>query len=197
MTKAHSSYLNGKLLVAMPGIGDPRFDRTVVFMCAHSPEGAMGIVINRTSSQITFPELLEKLEIISPDHRIELSAKVRGMPVQAGGPVEAGRGFVLHTTDYFSQDTTLPISTGIGLTATLDVLRAIAGGRGPRKSLMALGYSGWGPGQLEQEIQSNGWLTCDADESLLFDEDFEHRYAAAMLRIGIDPRMLSSTAGHA
>lgn len=197
MTQAHSSYLNGKLLVAMPGIGDARFERSVIFMCAHSPEGAMGIVINRTSKQITFPELLEKLEIVSADHRIELSPKVRSMTVQAGGPVEAGRGFVLHTTDYFSQDTTLPISTGIGLTATLDVLRAIAGGRGPRKSLMALGYSGWGPGQLEQEIQSNGWLTCDADESLLFDEDFEHRYEAAMQRIGIDPRMLSSTAGHA
>ena len=197
MTKAHSSYLNGKLLVAMPGIGDARFERSVIFMCAHSPEGAMGIVINRTSKQITFPELLEKLEIISADHRIDLSPKVRGMTVQAGGPVEAGRGFVLHTTDYFSQDTTLPISTGIGLTATLDVLRASAGGRGPRKSLMALGYSGWGPGQLEQEIQSNGWLTCDADESILFDADFEHRYAAAMQRIGIDPRMLSSTAGNA
>ncbi len=197
MIQAHSSYLNGKLLVAMPGIGDPRFERTVIFMCAHSPEGAMGIVINRASKQITFPELLEKLEIISPDHRIELSPKVRAMTVQAGGPVEAGRGFVLHTTDYFSQETTLPVSTGIGLTTTLDVLRAIADGRGPRKSLMALGYSGWGPGQLEQEIQSNGWLTCDADERLLFDEDFSHRYEAAMQRIGIDPRMLSSTAGHA
>lgn len=197
MIQAHSSYLNGKLLVAMPGIGDPRFERTVVFMCAHSSDGAMGIVINRTSAQITFPELLEKLDIIEPDARIQLPASIRGMPVQAGGPVESGRGFVLHTTDYFSQNTTLPISTGIGLTATLDVLRAIAGGTGPRKSLMALGYSGWGPGQLEQEIQSNGWLTCEADENLLFDEDFDHRYDAAMQRIGIDPRMLSSTAGHA
>lgn len=197
MIQAHSSYLNGKLLVAMPGIGDPRFERTVIFMCAHSSDGAMGIVINRASSQITFPELLEKLDIIDPETRIELPAAVRKLPVQAGGPVESGRGFVLHTTDYFSQATTLPISTGIGLTATLDVLRAIAGGKGPRKSLMALGYSGWGPGQLEQEIQSNGWLTCDSDESLLFDESFDQRYEAAMRRIGIDPRMLSSTAGHA
>ena len=197
MIQAHSSYLNGKLLVAMPGIGDPRFERTVVFMCAHSSDGAMGIVINRTSTQITFPELLEKLDIIPSESRIELPEGVRGMQVQAGGPVESGRGFVLHTTDYFSKDTTLPISTGIGLTATLDVLRAIAGGKGPRKSLMALGYSGWGPGQLEQEIQSNGWLTCDADETLLFDEDFGHRYEAAMQRIGIDPRRLFSTAGHA
>jgi putative transcriptional regulator len=197
MIKAHLSYLNGKLLVAMPGIGDPRFERTVIFMCAHSAEGAMGLVINRTSAQITFPELLEKLQIISPDARIELGPQLRHMPVQAGGPVESGRGFVLHTTDYFSQETTLPISAGIGLTATMEVLRAIAGGRGPRKSLMALGYSGWGPGQLEQEIQSNGWLTCDADEGLLFDEDFERRYETAMQRIGIDPRMLSSSAGHA
>lgn len=197
MIQAQSSYLNGKLLVAMPGIGDPRFERSVIFMCAHSAEGAMGIVINRTSKQITFPELLEKLKIISPDQRIELPPKVRDMTVQAGGPVESSRGFVLHTTDYFSQDTTLPVSTDVGLTASMDVLRAIAGGRGPRKLLMALGYSGWGPGQLEQEIQSNGWLTCDADERLLFDEDFGHRYDAAMQRIGIDPRMLSATAGHA
>lgn len=197
MIQAQSSYLNGKLLVAMPGIGDPRFDRSVIFMCAHSADGAMGLVINRTSKQITFPELLEKLKIISPDQHIELPAKVRDMTVQAGGPVESGRGFVLHTTDYFSQDTTLPVSTDIGLTASMDVLRAIAGGKGPRKLLMALGYSGWGPGQLEQEIQSNGWLICDADERLLFDEDFGHRYDAAMQRIGIDPRMLSATAGHA
>lgn len=190
------SWLHGKLLIAMPGIGDPRFERTVIFMCAHTPEGAMGLVINRASSQITFPELLEKLDIIDPAERIELAPNVASMPVQTGGPVEAGRGFVLHTTDYFSSETTLPVSSEIGLTATLDVLRAIARGKGPRKSLMALGYSGWGPGQLEKEIKENGWLTCDADEALLFDEDFTNRYRAALQRLGIDPAMLSPAAGH-
>lgn len=196
MPKAHSSYLNGKLLVAMPGIGDPRFERTVIYLCAHSAEGAMGLVINRNANQITFPELLEKLGIISSGSGIELPEEVTHIPVQAGGPVESGRGFVLHTTDYFSADTTLQVSRGIGLTATLDVLRAIARGQGPRKSLMALGYSGWGPGQLDAEIGNNGWLFCDADERLLFDVEFNQRYAEAMHRIGIDPRMLSSNVGH-
>lgn len=197
MLKAHSSYLNGKVLVAMPGIGDPRFERAVIYLCAHSADGAMGLVINRVSNQITFPALLEKLGIISATSRIELYPDVARKTVQSGGPVEAGRGFVLHTTDYFSRETTLSISHDVGLTTTMDVLRAIANGRGPRKSLMAFGYSGWGPGQLEDEIGNNGWLHCDADESLLFDLDFAERYAAAMQRIGIDPRMLSSDAGHA
>jgi putative transcriptional regulator len=119
------------------------------------------------------------------------------MPVQTGGPVDTGRGFVLHTTDDYTSKTTLEVASGIGLTATLDVLRAIANGTGPRKSITTLGYSGWGPGQLEREIQENGWLTCDADQSLIFDETTESLYGAALRRLGIDPAMLSATAGHA
>jgi putative transcriptional regulator len=157
----------------------------------------MGLVINQPSAQITFPELLEKLEIIDTKERIQLPPYLAKMPVQTGGPVDIGRGFVLHTTDDYTSKTTLEVASGIGLTATLDILRAIAKGTGPRKSITTLGYSGWGPGQLEREIQENGWLMCDADQSLIFDETTESRYPAALRRIGIDPAMLSGAAGHA
>ena len=192
-----SPFLDGKLLIAMPGIGDPRFDRSVIFLCAHSADGAMGIVINKVAQNITFPDLLSRLDLLPPESRITLDERLSQMPVQFGGPVETGRGFVLHTTDYYSADTTLPISERVGLTATLDVLRAIAKGEGPRRSLLALGYSGWGPGQLENEIQRNGWLHCEADEELIFTIANEHKYQAALQKIGIDPRMLSTDAGHA
>jgi putative transcriptional regulator len=192
-----SPFLDGKLLIAMPGIGDPRFDRSVIFLCAHSADGAMGIVINKVAQNITFPDLLSRLDLLPPESRITLDERLSQMPVQFGGPVETGRGFVLHTTDYYSADTTLPISERVGLTATLDVLRAIAKGEGPRRSLLALGYSGWGPGQLENEIQRNGWLHCEADEELIFTIANEQKYQAALEKIGIDPRMLSTDAGHA
>ena len=192
-----SPFLDGKLLIAMPGIGDPRFDRSVIFLCAHSADGAMGIVINKLAQNITFPDLLSRLDLLPPESRITLDERLSQMPVQFGGPVETGRGFVLHTTDYYSADTTLPISERVGLTATLDVLRAIAKGEGPRRSLLALGYSGWGPGQLENEIQRNGWLHCEADEELIFTIANEQKYQAALEKIGIDPRMLSTDAGHA
>jgi putative transcriptional regulator len=192
-----SPFLDGKLLIAMPGIGDPRFDRSVIFLCAHSADGAMGIVINKVAQNITFPDLLSRLDLLPPESRITLDERLSQMPVQFGGPVETGRGFVLHTTDYYSADTTLPISERVGLTATLDVLRAIAKGEGPRRSLLALGYSGWGPGQLENEIQRNGWLHCEADEELIFTIANEQKYQAALQKIGIDPRMLSTDAGHA
>lgn len=192
-----SPYLDGKLLIAMPGIGDPRFERSVIFLCAHSADGAMGIVINKVAQNITFPDLLSRLDLLPAENRINLDKRLSQMPVQVGGPVETGRGFVLHTTDYYSADTTLPISERVGLTATLDVLRAIAKGEGPRRSLLALGYSGWGPGQLEEEIQRNGWLHCEADEELIFAMANEEKYQAALQKIGIDPRMLSSDAGHA
>ena len=197
MAANSSLYLDGKLLIAMPGIGDPRFERSVIFLCAHSPEGAMGIVINKVAQNITFPDLLGRLDLLPPESQIKLDNRLSRMPVQFGGPVETGRGFVLHTTDYYSADTTLPISERVGLTATLDVLRAIAKGEGPRRSLLALGYSGWGPGQLENEIQKNGWLHCEADEELIFNVANEEKYQAALQKIGIDPRMLSSDAGHA
>jgi putative transcriptional regulator len=185
------------MLIAMPGIGDPRFERSVVFVCAHSPDGAMGLVINKMVEDITFAEMLQRLDILSEKDPIRLPARTRDFSVQFGGPVETGRGFVLHTTDYYVDDSTLPIDDQIGLTATLDVLRAIATGEGPRNALLALGYSGWAPGQLEHEIHQNGWLHCEADESLLFDLDIEQRYQAALGKLGIDLSMLSSEAGHA
>jgi putative transcriptional regulator len=197
MATKPSPFLDGKLLIAMPGIGDPRFERSVIFLCAHSADGAMGIVINKVAQNITFPDLLSRLDLLPAENRINFDQRLSQMPVQFGGPVETGRGFVLHTTDYYSADTTLPISERVGLTATLDVLRAIAKGEGPRRSLLALGYSGWGPGQLENEIQRNGWLHCEADEELIFTVANEEKYQAALQKIGIDPRMLSSDAGHA
>ncbi len=192
-----ADYLDGQMLIAMPNIGDPRFERSVIYLCAHSAEGAMGIVVNKTAGDISFADLLERLEIVATGDKIELSSQAMNMPVQMGGPVETGRGFVLHTSDYFSSDCTLPIDDGVGLTATIEVLRAIASDQGPRQALLALGYSGWGPGQLESEIQSNGWLHCKADEALIFTSDLEAKYEMAMSRIGVDPALLSMDAGHA
>ena len=192
-----SSFLDGQMLIAMPGMSDPRFDRSVIFMCAHSDNGAMGIIVNKRAPMISFNELLERLDIMPQESRIKLPDDVQSMPVQFGGPVEPGRGFVLHTSDYFSADTSLPIDERVALTATLDILRAIAGGQGPRRSLLALGYAGWAPGQLEDEIQRNGWLNCSADEDLLFGNDLDGKYVGALHKIGVDPAMLSSQAGHA
>lgn len=192
-----ASYLDGQMLIAMPGIGDPRFERTLIYMCAHSTEGAMGIVVNKAADNIDFPELLERLHIIPEDERISLPEKVSELPVHFGGPVEMGRGFVLHTADYFAAESTLPIDERIGLTATLDVLRAIASGEGPRQALLALGYAGWGPGQLDRELYANGWLNCDADEDLIFGMNLEKKYDQALAKLGIDMSMLSSEAGHA
>lgn len=191
------SYLDGQMLIAMPGIGDPRFDRTLIYVCAHSEEGAMGIVVNKAADNIDFPELLERLQIIPEDQRISLPETVSELPVHCGGPVEMGRGFVLHTADYFAADSTLPIDERIGLTATLDVLRAIATGEGPRHALLALGYAGWGPGQLDKEIYANGWLHCDADEDLIFGMKLDTKYDSALAKIGISMTMLSTEAGHA
>ena len=192
-----SSFLDGQMLIAMPGMSDPRFDRSVIFMCAHSDNGAMGIIVNKRAPMISFSELLERLDIMPQENRIRLPDDVQSMLVQFGGPVEPGRGFVLHTSDYFSADTSLPIDERVALTATLDILRAIAGGQGPRRSLLALGYAGWAPGQLEDEIQRNGWLSCAADEELLFGSDLDSKYVGALHKIGVDPAMLSSQAGHA
>lgn len=188
-------YLDGKMLIAMPTMTDPRFERTVIYLCAHSAEGAMGIVVNKTADAISFPELLEQLDIATADSpdRIDLS----GVPVHFGGPVETARGFVLHTADYFVDSCTLPIDTSVSLTATIDILRAIAGGAGPDRSLLALGYAGWAPGQLETEIQSNGWLHCDADSDLIFDHGNDTKYKRALAKIGIDPSMLATGHGHA
>jgi putative transcriptional regulator len=186
-------YLDGKMLVAMPGIGDDRFNRALVYICAHSSEGAMGLVVNHQIDSLSFGSLLERLDLLDED-AIRLPEEIAETRVLQGGPVETSRGFVLHSKDYFSDDSTLSVDNQIGLTATLDVLRAIAGGRGPRRSLLALGYTGWGPGQLESEIRQNGWLHCEADDRLIFGDDLEAKYPAALARIGVDESILAS--GH-
>ena len=192
-----SPYLDGQLLIAMPSMSDPRFERSVIYMCAHSEQGAMGIIINKTTPMISFGDLLSQLDITGGEEAIEPPPELSAMPVLFGGPVEQGRGFVLHTSDYFTADSSLPVAENIALTATIDILRAMAKGEGPERAMLALGYSGWAPGQLENEIQHNGWLTCPADEELLFGLDYAERYAAALKKLKIDPGMLSSDAGHA
>ena len=185
-----AGFLSGQLLVAMPGMGDPRFEQAVIYLCAHSADGAMGLIVNKPTPEVTFPDLLEQLEIAAgPD--------TRDIRVHYGGPVEGGRGFVLHTADYASEGATLPVDEDIHLTATLDVLEALARGGGPRSSLLALGYSGWGPGQLESEIRRNGWLTCAARSDIVFSRANEHKWTAAIRSLGIDPLLLSGEAGRA
>ncbi len=190
-------YLDGQLLIAMPVMDDERFARSVIYVCAHSAEGAMGIIVNRPAGSIDFPQLLMQLDIIDQSDRITLPVDAETMKVLKGGPVETGRGFVLHSSDFVIKDATLPIDEGICLTATVDILRAIAKGGGPKHAILALGYAGWAPGQLETEIQSNGWLHCSADSDLIFGRDVETKYDRALSKIGIDPRMLSAEAGHA
>ena len=189
-------YLDGQLLIAMPGMSDPRFDRSVIYMCAHSEQGAMGLIINKTTPMMSFGDLLAQLDIL-PGEAAEPPHELMAMPVLYGGPVEQGRGFVLHTSDYFAANSSLPVSETIALTATVDILSAMAEGRGPERAILALGYSGWAPGQLENEIQNNGWLTCAADDELLFGINFDARYVAALRKLKIDPAMLSSESGRA
>jgi putative transcriptional regulator len=192
-----SGYLDGQLLVAMPVMEDERFARSVIYLCAHSAEGAMGIIVNRPAGSIDFPELLVQLQIIAEADQIKLPETAETMKVLKGGPVETGRGFVLHSSDFFIKDATLPIDEDICLTATLDIHKAIASGSGPRHAILALGYAGWAPGQLESEIQGNGWLHCAADPDLVFGGDAEDKYGRALRKIGIDPGTLSMAAGHA
>jgi putative transcriptional regulator len=194
---AAHGYLDGQLLIAMPVMDDPRFERSVIYLCAHSSEGAMGIIVNRPAGSIDFPGLLVQLDIIKKADQITLPENAETMKVLKGGPVETGRGFVLHSSDFFIEDATLPIDDGICLTATVDILKAIAKGAGPKHAILALGYAGWAAGQLETEIQHNGWLHCDADPDLIFGGDAEEKYLRALRKIGIDPGMLSAEAGHA
>jgi putative transcriptional regulator len=184
-----SGYLTGQLLIAMPGMRDARFTRTVIFMCAHNEDGAMGLVVNRLVGAITFPDLLSQLGI-------EATPGVEEIRVHFGGPVESGRGFVLHSSDY-SQEGTLEVDGHIALTATVDILKDIAAGSGPRHHLMALGYAGWGPGQLDSEIQANGWLHVEADDDLIFGDDLNNKWEQAIEKLGVSVSMLSDEAGHA
>lgn len=181
--------LSGQLLVAMPGMPDERFAKTVIYICAHNADGAMGLVINREIEDLSFDDLLDQMDI-------DQSIDSKDIPVQFGGPVESGRGFVLHTPDY-QQENTMVVSGQIAVTATTDILRAIADGEGPSQCLLALGYAGWGPGQLDDEIKANGWLNVTADADLIFSPGMDEKWVRAMGKIGIDPRMLSDEAGHA
>ena len=184
-------FLSGKMLIAMPGIGDPRFERALVLICAHDASHAMGIAVNRPVEGLTLPDLLGRLDV---KPTIEVSADL----VLLGGPVDRERGFVLHTDDYMAGEHSLHVGAGVALTATREVLEAMAGhGDPPRRSTLALGYAGWGAGQLEAEIQSNGWLHCAADQALLFDDALDTKYARALSKLGIDQAFLSKDAGHA
>jgi putative transcriptional regulator len=189
MEPTSQGYLVGQLLIATPQIQDPRFSRTVVYLCAHGPEGAMGLVVNRRIGIAPLPDLLEQLGI-------DALTEGRDISLFFGGPVESERGFVLHSAEY-QQDSTLQIDSNVALTASAEILRDIAEGRGPRKSMVALGYAGWAPGQLETEIKGNGWLHASADELLIFDEDLEAKWEMALAKIGVDWGMLSSEVGNA
>ncbi len=201
--RSHSSpsgprdFLDGQMLIAMPSMRDERFARSLVYVCAHSSEGAMGIVVNQPANHIDFGDLLVQLDVVPAQERILLPQRAETVRVLRGGPVETGRGFVLHSADYFIENSTLPIDNGICLTASLDILKAIAGGRGPESAVLALGYAGWAPGQLESEIQANGWLHCPADSELVFGEVVEAKYDLALRKLGVLPGMLSPEAGHA
>ncbi len=187
--------LEGKLLIAMPGIRDGHFARALVFVCAHSDQGAMGLIINKAAPLMHFSDLLEEIDLselarITPED-------ILGLPVRLGGPVEQFRGFVLHSDEYFRDANSLKISGHFVLSSTTDILKDIALGKGPLKSLVALGYSGWAPGQLENEILHNGWLHCDADSDLIYSGELEKKHSSALLKIGVVPGQLSSDFGHA
>ncbi|HVY43350.1 MAG TPA: YqgE/AlgH family protein [Hyphomicrobiaceae bacterium] len=195
--RKNTSYLDGQLLLAMPTMADKRFQRSVIYLCTHSADGAMGLIVNQRANHISFTGLLKQLGIVGDDADETVPPELLGMSVHVGGPVSSERGFVLHSADYFAQDSTLEIDGGVCLTATIDILKAMAGGKGPEQAILALGYAGWAPGQLESEIQANGWLHCPADRDLLFSPDLELKYDRALSKIGIDPSHLVSDAGHA
>lgn len=182
--------LTGKLLIAMPGMGDPRFDMSLVLICAHSEEGAMGLMINKPTMDVRLFDLFEQLSI-------DPGQDARDMPVHIGGPVEHARGFVLHGGDYTSPISTVDVLGGFGMTATQDVLEAMARAQGPKQAMVMLGYAGWGAGQLEAELSQNGWLTCDATKRLVFDTPDPGKWDAALASLGVDPVTLSSSAGRA
>lgn len=184
-----SNFLTGKLLLAMPAMTDPRFDRSVLYICSHDEAGAMGIMINRQIENLDFEGLLEHLSV-------EADNPPEDIIVHSGGPVEPGRGFVLHSAD-FVQESTLVISETLALTATVDVLKAIAADAGPAHSLIALGYAGWSSGQLEEEIHANSWLTAEAEEEIIFYTELEQKWARTMAMLGVNISMLSADAGHA
>lgn len=195
MDKRERGFLDGQFLIAMPGMDDGNFARSVIYICAHSSAGAMGFIINR-SQQITFTDVLLHLNLMDRHDAIMLPNHTRDFPIQCGGPVESGRGFVLHSDDY-SSESSIPVSDEISLTATLDIVRAISNGHGPDRATMLLGYAGWGPGQLEEEIVQNGWLNCPAKDEMIFDRSLDNKYQRALSLMGIELSALSTIAGHA
>ena len=189
-SKGDDGFLLGKLLIALPGMPDPRFEKSVIFMCAHSDQGAMGLIVNKPFEGLTFRELVEKLEI-------RVTANTPDPPVLFGGPVSTGQGFVLHSSEYMAKDATMPVTPEISLTASVEVLRDMAEGRGPGKSRVARGYAGWGPGQIEGELQTNGWIHCDPDKAIVFDLAYDAKWRAALAKLGADISGLSAEAGRA
>ncbi len=187
---AGAEFLDGRILIAMPGMQDPRFHRSLVYLCAHSADGAMGLIVNKRADDLKLKDLFGKLGI-------PIGGGIARKPVHYGGPVEMGRGFVLHSSDYHSDEATMQVDGGTSMTATLDILHAMATDRGPDHAIIALGYAGWAPGQLEAELQANGWLACPADEGLLFGTDEDSKWDKALAKIGVHPAMLSSTGGRA
>ncbi|MCW5771081.1 MAG: YqgE/AlgH family protein [Rhodospirillaceae bacterium] len=188
MTEARD-FLTGQLLIAMPGMPDPRFAHSVIFMCMHDDRGAMGLIVNQLADGLGFDKLLKQVGL-------DEAAPKRELAIHVGGPVESGRGFVLHSDDY-GTDSTLEVSGKLRLTQSIEVLKEISRGGGPRRCLLALGYAGWGPGQLEREIRENGWLNVAADEELIFGAESDDKWRLALAKMGIDPTMLSSSAGRA
>lgn len=193
---ADSTSLEGQFLVAMPAMGDTRFERTVIYVCAHSGEGAMGFVINKPLAEPSIGDFFDRLQIVSERERAAMANNIETARLRSGGPVEPGRGFVLHSGDYQSEST-LRVDDNVSLTATLEILRELAMGRGPRHYFLALGYSGWSGGQLEDEIGANGWLVAPADAGLIYDGEDDTKYHRVMHRMGINPSLLSQETGHA
>jgi len=190
MTPSDATFLDGQLLIAMPGMGDLRFERSVVFLCEHSPRGAMGLIVNKPAPELSFADLLSQLKIPA---KIDLETT----RVYFGGPVEHGRGFVLHSPDYSVAEGSTGVNANFSMTATVDILKDIAKGKGPAHALLALGYAGWGPGQLESEIQANGWLTAPAEPAVVFGQRDGEKWGDALRSISIDPRLLSAEGGRA
>lgn len=186
-----ADFLSGRLLIAMPGIGDPRFERAVVFLCAHDAEHAIGLAVNRPVDGLTLDDLFQRIGVDRPLRRVADEA------VLMGGPVERERGFVLHTDDYLLEGVSMPVMNGLALTTTRDVLQAMSGEDAPRRAILALGYAGWGAGQLEREVRENVWLVCDPDEALIFGDDFDQKWSRALEKLGISPAMLSEVGGRA
>ena len=188
--KSHELDLTGQLLLAMPGMGDPRFAFTVILMCSHSSDGAMGLIVNKPAHDMKFNDLLKQMKIAP-------LKTAREVPVQIGGPVEAGRGFVLHSGEYVADESTLRVGDEYGMTVTVDILEQMARGTGPDQAMLCMGYAGWGPFQLEDELQQNGWLTCDATPEIVFGMDHDEKWQAALQSMGVDPLMLSAAGGQA